>query len=81
MCLAVPMLLRRIEGQMGMAELDGVERQVALHLLEAPAVGDYVLIHAGFALRKIDREEAKETLKLLRRLVREPPPDTTQLAR
>jgi hydrogenase expression/formation protein HypC len=74
MCVAVPMLLRRIEGQMGVAELDGVEREVALHFLEDPAVGDYVLIHAGFALRKIDREEAEETLELLRRLVREPPP-------
>jgi hydrogenase expression/formation protein HypC len=73
MCLAVPMLLREVDGQMGVAELDGVERQVALHLLEDAEVGDYVLIHAGFALRKVDRAEAEETLELLRRLVREPP--------
>jgi hydrogenase expression/formation protein HypC len=74
MCLAVPMLLRSVDGRMGTAELDGVERQVALHLLEDPKVGDYVLIHAGFALRKVDREEAEETLEILRKLVREPPP-------
>ena len=74
MCLAVPMLLRRVDGRMGVAELDGVERQVALHLLEDPRAGDYVLIHAGFALRKVDREEAEETLEILRKLVREPPP-------
>jgi hydrogenase expression/formation protein HypC len=67
------MLLKEVDGQMGVAELDGVERQVGLHLLEDAAVGDYVLIHAGFALRKVDRAEAEETLELLRRLVREPP--------
>ncbi len=74
MCLAVPMMLRKIDGRMGVAELDGVERQVGLHLLEDPHVGDYVLIHAGFALRTIAPEEAEETLELLRKLVREPPP-------
>jgi hydrogenase expression/formation protein HypC len=74
MCLAVPMLLKQVDGQMGVAELDGVERQVALHLLEDAEVGDYILIHAGFALRKVDRAEAEETLELLRKLVREPPP-------
>ena len=46
--------------------MDGVRREVSLFLLEDPRVGDYVIVHAGFALHKIDARAAEESLALLR---------------
>jgi hydrogenase expression/formation protein HypC len=58
-------LIRRDEVS-GVAEVDGVEREVSLLLQPDAAVGDYVLIHAGYAIGTIDEEEAQITLALLR---------------
>lgn len=66
MCLAVPLRIEAIEGEMGLVELGGVRRQVSLVLTPEARVGDYVIIHTGFALSVLDEEEAQETLKLLR---------------
>jgi hydrogenase expression/formation protein HypC len=67
MCLAIPMqLVERDEG-LGTVEIDGVRREVSLMLLDDARVGEYVLIHAGFAIGRVDEAEAKETLELLRR--------------
>lgn len=68
MCLAVPMRLESIDGDLGTVDIGGVKRQIGLTLLETPNVGDYVLVHAGFAIQTIDEDEAKETLKLLEEL-------------
>jgi len=65
MCWAVPARLIEINGSTGKVELGGMSRQVGLQLIDAPAVGDYVLVHAGFAIQKVDRKEAQETLRLL----------------
>jgi hydrogenase expression/formation protein HypC len=65
MCWAVPTKLVEIDGQVGKVEIGGTVREVGLQLLEAPRVGDYVLIHAGFAIEKVDEEEAAKTLELL----------------
>lgn len=66
MCLAIPMqLVERDEG-LGTVEIDGVRREVSLMLLDDARVGEYVLIHAGFAIGRVDEAEAKETLELLR---------------
>jgi hydrogenase expression/formation protein HypC len=68
MCLAVPMqLVERDEG-LGTVEIDGVRREVSLMLLDDARVGEYLLIHAGFAIGRVDEAEAKETLELLRQL-------------
>jgi hydrogenase expression/formation protein HypC len=68
MCLAVPMqLVSRDEG-LGVVEIDGVRREVSLMLLDDAAVGEYLLIHAGYAIGRIDEAEAKETIELLRQL-------------
>ena len=64
MCLAIPMKVVRAEGDRGEAETGGVRRTVRLDLVEA-AVGDYVLVHAGFAIQVLDEAEAAETLELL----------------
>ena len=68
MCLAIPMqLVERDEG-LGTVEIDGVRREVSLMLLDDARVGEYVLIHAGFAIGRVDEAEAKETLELLRQI-------------
>ena len=66
MCLAVPMLLVAKEGLRGVVELSGVRREVSLMLLPEAEVGEYVLVHAGYAIARVDQEEAEETLRLLR---------------
>ena len=68
MCLAIPMRIVEIDGASARVEVEGVRRSARLDLLPDAAVGDYVLIHAGLAITKVDEEEAAETLSLLRRL-------------
>jgi hydrogenase expression/formation protein HypC len=69
MCLSVPMRITEIQGQLGQADIGGVSRQIDLRFLEDVGVGDYVIVHAGFALQKLDRREAEETLALLREML------------
>ena len=67
MCVGVPMQVLSIEGDQAMTEVDGVKREANLMLLDQEVkVGDYVIIHAGFAISRLDEEEARETLALLR---------------
>ncbi len=68
MCLAVPMLVERIEGEMAQVRLGDVTRDIAITLASEAKVGDYVLVHAGFAIEVVDKEYAEETLKLLEQL-------------
>ena len=70
MCLAVPMKIITKEGFSATVEADGVSREINLRLLEDAQVGDYVLVHAGFAIEKIDEQEAKETLELMQQIFR-----------
>ena len=66
MCLAVPMQVKTIENEMAVCEIDGVKREASLMMLDGVQVGDYVLIHAGFAIERIDEDEAQLTLQALR---------------
>ena len=68
MCLAVPALIKSIEGQQAEVDIEGVTRQVSLQLTPEAKVGDFVLLHTGYAINIIDETEAEETLKLLREL-------------
>lgn len=68
MCLAVPAKIVERSEYMGTVDMSGVTRQVSLMLLPEAAVGDYVLIHAGFAIQTIDEEEAQRTLELFKEL-------------
>ncbi len=68
MCLAVPLKIVSIEGKMGMGKLGGVKKKVSLMLLDKVRVGDYVLLHAGFAISKLETKEAEELLQLLREI-------------
>lgn len=65
MCLAIPSKITAIDGLNATIEVYGATRDVNLMLLpEPPNVGDYVLVHAGFAIQSIDPESSKESLKL-----------------
>ncbi len=69
MCLAIPAKITEIKNSMGTIDMEGTQREVSLLLLEDAKIGDYVIVHAGFAIHKIDEAEAKESLKVLRELV------------
>jgi hydrogenase expression/formation protein HypC len=66
-CLAIPSKITHID-ESGMATIDvqGVQRQASLMLIEDPEVGDYVIVHAGFAIHKLDEAFALESLAILR---------------
>jgi hydrogenase expression/formation protein HypC len=66
MCLGVPMQVKTISDDLALCEIDGVRREASLMMLDDVQVGDYVLIHAGFAIEKIDAAEAQLTLDALR---------------
>ncbi len=66
MCLAIPSKIVEINDNMAVIDVDGVRREASLLMLEDPQVGEYVIVHAGFAIQKIDEEAALESLKLLR---------------
>jgi len=65
------MRIVEIEGVTGVADVDGVSRKVRLDLLPEVYLGDYVLVHAGLAIARVDAAEAEETLSLLRNLADE----------
>jgi hydrogenase expression/formation protein HypC len=67
MCLAIPARIVTIEeGHMASVDIMGVTRKTSLDLVPEAVVGDFVLVHAGFALQVVDEEYANETLELLR---------------
>ena len=68
MCLAIPALVKSIDGYMAEVDIDGVTRQASIQLTPEVRVGDYVLLHTGYAINVIDPAEAEETLKLLREI-------------
>jgi len=65
MCLAVPVKVVSIEGDEAETEIAGVRRRVSIALTPEVKVGDYVLLHTGYAIGIVDEAEAEETLKLL----------------
>jgi len=68
MCLAIPTRITALHGEnMGTVEIGGIEREVSLALVDA-AVGDYVIVHVGIAISKLDEDEAQKTLALFAEL-------------
>ena len=67
MCLGVPMQIIRVEGDTVIAEIDGVQREASLLMLDGDVQsGEYVIVHAGFAIARINQAEAEETLRMMR---------------
>ncbi len=70
MCLAIPVKVVSIEGDEAETEIAGVRRRVSIALTPEAKVGDYVLLHTGYAIGVVDEAEAEETLKLLEQISR-----------
>lgn len=70
MCLAVPMRLLEMNPPEAIVEISGVRRKINLALLSPDdlEIGDYVIVHAGFAIQKLDRTDAEERLKIFREM-------------
>ena len=69
MCLGVPMKIVSRDGDSIVAEVDGVRKEASIMLLsEEVTVGDYVIVHAGFAISRLDEEYAEETIRLMKEI-------------
>ncbi len=69
MCLAIPAQVVELrDNDNAVVDLAGVRKEISLSLVEGVAVGDYVIVHVGYALNKLDPEEAAKTLALFREL-------------
>lgn len=68
MCLAVPAKIISIEQDFALVDMGGNRLKISTLLMDRLAVGDYVIVHAGFAIHKVDEQEAQESLKLLREI-------------
>ena len=64
MCLAVPMKIVETDGRIASLEVDGVTTKANVSLLADAAPGDYVIVHAGFAIERLDTAEAEERIRL-----------------
>lgn len=62
------MKIAHIEGDTAVVDSGGLKRKVGLHLMKHVKVGDYVIVHAGFAIEKLDEKKAKQTLSILRKI-------------
>lgn len=72
MCLAIPARIEELTtGDNAIVDLGGVRKEISLALVEDVAVGDYVIVHVGYALQKLDREEAERTLELFAEMERQ----------
>jgi hydrogenase expression/formation protein HypC len=68
MCLSIPAEILSIDGEMAKVSVNGAITDASLQLLDNPKVGDFILLHTGFALEIISPEEAEENMRLLREL-------------
>lgn len=68
MCIAVPAIIEEINGNEAVVNYGGVKFNTNIIFIKEPAIGDYVLIHAGCAVEKLDKREAEETLEIFREL-------------
>ncbi len=68
MCLSIPAKIISIENGIAKADVGGTVVEAGLHLVNDANVGDYILIHTGFALQKISEQEALETFQLIKEL-------------
>lgn len=71
MCLAIPAkVVQKLENDQALVEVGGVRNQVSLMLVEDVSVGDYVIVHVGFAIARLNAEEAAKTLALFDEIAR-----------
>ena len=63
MCLAVPLRIKEVKGEDAIAERDGVSRKIKVGFIQDPKPGDYVIVHAGFAIERVDEQQAIDDLE------------------
>ena len=63
MCLAIPLRIKEIDGDEALAERDGVSRKIKVGFIKDPKPGDYVIVHAGFAIERVDEQQAVDDLE------------------
>jgi len=68
MCIAIPLEVQEVKGNIAKVGVGSSLREVYLDLLDEIKVGDFVLVHAGFAIEKLDRKEAEKTLSLFKEI-------------
>ncbi|MGC8977530.1 MAG: HypC/HybG/HupF family hydrogenase formation chaperone [Candidatus Ratteibacteria bacterium] len=68
MCLAIPMKVEKIIGKFAIVSIGNVKRKVNISFVENVKKGDYLIVHAGFAIEKLDKKEAKKTIEILETL-------------
>ncbi len=68
--MAIPVRITEIKGDMAVGEVGGVEREISVLMTPEAKVGDYVIVHAGFAIQIVDQKEARENLALLAEMAR-----------
>ncbi|MFA4852926.1 MAG: HypC/HybG/HupF family hydrogenase formation chaperone [Bacteroidales bacterium] len=68
MCLAIPAEIISMDGEMAKVSIGGTIVNASLQLLEDPKIGEFVLLHSGFAIERLSKEEAEETIRLLKEL-------------
>ena len=73
MCLAIPAKVKSIEGITALVDVSGVEREASVMMTPEVKVGDYIIMHAGFAIQILDVKEAEETLRLLEEIAASEP--------
>ena len=66
MCLAIPLKLTNIEGMDAVGERDGIRRKIRVDFIKEPQVGDYVIVHAGFAIERLKKEQAEADIAAAR---------------
>jgi hydrogenase expression/formation protein HypC len=70
MCLAIPVRIAELKGDMAVGEVGGIEREISVMMTPGVKVGDYAVVHAGFALQVVDQQEAEENLRILTEMAR-----------
>jgi len=78
MCLAIPMRVVSVSGPVAHVEEAGVRREVRIDLIESVSVGDYVIVHAGIAIERLDAHEAEETRRLFAEMLSGDPEGTAK---
>lgn len=71
MCLAIPLEVTEINDNIAKVSIGNTTREAYLDLMDKVEIGDYVLVHAGFAIEKLDKEEAEKTLSLFKEIIDE----------
>ncbi len=69
MCVAMPGLVKEIKGNLAIVDYGGIVKEASLEFLEGVEVGDYVIVHVGYAISKLSKEEAEESLRVWKELL------------